>query len=463
MIVAPYKRRPERPRVCYLNPDGIVLDEAGDRVAWRTWPERARCWTSFDTARSLVLDGAGESLCWRGEEIRYRHERRDDGDTWRHRPTDAHVLRLDLCGVDDELVLAALARWRTWLARHGAAPIGTVASCAWSLLRATLPWTLYTPTPAQGVPGVEFTIGGRQSLGAAGAGTYIGRLEHVDMSAAYARTLAELPYGGRWTELPQPPTWRRLEQARGSERRAVFVRARVRVPELSLGPLPDRPRDAGHPFLRLGIGPEYPVGCQLTRTWTLEELEAARDAGCRVKLDRAWCHFAGGRRPFAPWWEAVEQGRRMRGLAGVLAKQTGNALWGRFALSSPRYGGGRTIKSRHGRATLSRPLTCQEPLTAHDLAETVSGRVRAELYRVTSSWGDELLSMHTDGGWRFNASGAAAPEGWRVKDRGVRLDLLNPQTLRYWPAAGEPRCVVAGEPSLYAPAEFERRWAERAA
>src|ERR1035437_796752 len=88
----------------------------------------------------------------------------------------------------------------------------------------------------------------------------------------------------------------------------------------------------------------------------------------------------------------------MPGLAGLLAKVTGNALWGRFCMD-PRSQGRRSIRSRNGKIG-SRELPLRGGLPpAHDLAELVSGRVRAELYRLMVAAGDDLLSAHTDAAW----------------------------------------------------------------
>jgi hypothetical protein len=401
----------------------------------------------------MVLEGRGEALCWNGEEIRWRLQAGGE-QGWLPRRSDACVLRLPLEQLDSWLVLGSLRRWRDWLWSHGAIASGTMGSCSWSLLRASLERVLFTPAAGSGPP-LDFTLGGRQALGALGAGRFEGRLEHLDLEGAYARTLGGLEYGGRWLDSSQLA---RRDPARlAASGRPVFVRARVRIPELEYGPLPDRPRSSSHPFLRLGLGPEYPVGVTMQRLWTWPELEAAELAGCRiVRLVDVWAHFAGGRRPFASWLEAVERGRRMRGLAGTLAKMTGNALWGRFAMRSSA--GVRTIRARHGRLTASRPAPLPGgALAAHDLAETVSGRVRAELYRAMLTLGAAVLCVHTDGLWR--AAGGEL-EGWRVKVRAERLDLLGPQALRYTLPDGSSEVVLAGTPSLYAPARFEELWQE---
>ena len=456
--MTPYKQRPARPTVCYLTPEGVVLSEHGRELSLDDWPARHRLWTSFDTARLLVSEGRGEALCWNGEELRWRHRRHEDEQKWLARPSDAHVLRLPLEELEPAAVVKGLARWADWLEREGAGAIGTAGSCAWSLLRATLEETLYTPAPSQTRPPLTFTLGGRQELGPAGAGRFEGVVEMVDMQAAYARTLGGLLYGGRWLKLRE--LGRRTLDSFATDERPVFVKARVVVPEgLRYGPLPDRPVSPDDGFFRFGIGAEYPLGVTLTNVWTWQELAAAEAAGARIsRVWDGWVHVAGGRRPFAPWLEAVERGRALPGLAGLLAKVTGNALWGRFCMRTSA--GRRTIRARHGRQTVSRPAISEGGApAAHDLAETVSGRVRARLYAGMLELGDELLAVHTDGGWRLNRSRAAAPASWRVKLHASRLDLLGPQTLRYRPLRGPEVALVAGTPSGYAAQRFAELWA----
>ena len=149
----------------------------------------------------------------------------------------------------------------------------------------------------------------------------------------------------------------------------------------------------------------------------------------------------------------------MRGFAGLLAKATGNALWGQFCISPHArrqvlyYRGRRRVlvelHSRGGR----RP--------AHDLSEYLTGYVRAELYRFTRAAGDRLCSAHTDGGWSDCSDGWTYP-AWRAKGRASRLRVLDPQVLAYTDERGDERYVVSGWPADAAGERFEADWLERA-
>ena len=362
------------------------------------------------------------------------------------------------------MLFRSLEHWRDWLADYGASPLGSLGSSGFSLLKATLRGPLWTGVGDR--PPVRFTLGGRQELGPAGRGAFEGRLEHLDLPAAYARTLGSLRYGGWWRKVDVGYPWERAH-ARGA---LVFLRARVKVPEgLVFGPLPRRPRRQPRVLswhsLELALADEapfeYPRGTTLQGCWTWDELRAALDAGAELRaiLD-VWVHVAEEHSlPFWPWWQAVEHGRRMRGFAGLLAKATGNATWGQFAI---RRDGSRDVISYTRRADAVRIR--KRPLPVHgsrpgapDLAEQLTGKVRAELFSFMVAAGESLLSAHTDGAWTRHLG--FRPAGWRLDDRAVRLELLGPQELRYWrPGAEEPSYTVSGVPERLAPESFERQW-----
>jgi hypothetical protein len=467
VIVEPYRRTPARVELAAVDEQGRLVDEHGAQVDEPR--PRLRVYIQQDLARQLVERGAGEMLCWNNEPVRWRADvlpLTPEGD-WQRGPLDAYVIRLphDL-NLPSSRFMAALKPWRDWLERWGAGCTGTTGSCAWSLLRATLTRTLTTSTGRR--PPIGQTRGGRIQLGPQGPGLYRGLLEHWDLPAAYAATLGGLRYGGVWMTAQDagrtPSHWAELGCP-------VFAHAKVQIPKrLEFGPLLRFQRRRLHfaemEVLSAARYPDgtpwlYPIGRRVQGVWTWQELEAAVAAGARiVKLGEVWVHRSGWQ-PFARWWEAVQDGRRMPGLAGALAKMTGNALWGRFALDAGAAG----ERSRVGGGV--KTLLPERPgaFPAHDLAETVSGRVRAELFRRMMEEPGAVLSAHTDGLWLQAGEnlGARPPAatGWTLKEQASRLDLLEPACLRYWPARspdGRPRHVLAGVPAFRQPAEFEERW-----
>lgn len=475
MIVDPYKRHPVAPQVALLLADGSVVSEHGELLDLDAWPDGYRLWAAYETVYALVREGKGEALCWRGEEIKWRHRRFEDG--WSQRASDAKVIRLPFSHLSVEKQLRGLATWRDWLASYGASPTGTTGSAAWSLLRARLERRLVTNAGER--PPLTFTVGGRQQLGPRGPGEYRGKLLHLDLPAAYASTLSSLRYGGVWLEADGEVAGRRLESYAGTDH-PVFVHSRVTVPaSWFTGPLIRRPRRRPGAFSEAQVlGNVYPVGSRLTGVWTWEELEAARRSGCRVKVLGGWIHRSGWQ-PFLPWWDAILEGRSLGGLAGQLAKVTGNALWGRFCLDPGA--GNRFIRSLGAKGrTVHRSLPARaQEWPAHDLAETVSGRVRALLWGAIEGAGDGLVLADTDGLWKLEglaqsvepqvvslADAGSNPVplsiDWRLKGEAKRLDVLGVQAYREWPRDGRrgPWVTFAGVPAERAEREFELRWKE---
>lgn len=454
-MIRPYVRHPEPPHVALLTSAGDAISERGQVLDFENWPEDTLCWCDYDTVRTIVSEGRGEALCWNGEEITWRH-RRLDREGWTRRPSDVHVIKLPFYD-QHELTVHALARWRDWLASYGASPTSTTGSAAWSLLRARLErplWTAFGETPP-----LKQTLGGRQEIGPAGAGSFRGDLLQLDLPAAYASELGHLRYGGHWfkaSSLPKhdPDWW-------SDGGRPVFCRAFVTVPETRYGPLPRRPRKRVYGLAAALLGAEYPTGGRLQGVWTWQELQAAERHGSRiVRIAETWVHLAGDQQPFLPWWRAIEAGREMSGLAGLLAKTTGNALWGRFAMDTKAHGV-RTIRSADKRGRLrSRPNPFRGGRPpAHDVAETVSGRVRGRLYDAMMLAGDDLISAHTDGIWCREGDWIEELPEWRRKQNARLLELLDPQVLRYWPKRGRGvQTVFAGVPALLAEQAFADAW-----
>ncbi len=448
MIVEPYKLRPVAPALALLREDATIVDERGQAINPGRIPKGVQVWASQERVTALLRAGVGSALCWRGQPIRYCLRSQ----------YDVRILALPF--PDDEKALAGLGRWRDWLASAGASPLGTLGSSSMSLLRSILEAPLWTSVPFASCPPIRFTLGGRQELGPAGApAAYTGQLRHFDMRAAYPRTLARLEYGGHWFRLHE----RRLDaHAELCDRggRMVFCRARVRLAGSAPGPLVRRPR--AEPQAILGFEAAYPAEGTLQGIWTYPELRAAQETGASVHLLEGWMHTSGQWRPFERWWREVEQGRRMHGFAGTLAKATGSALWGQFCIS--RRGRRQLLfYDRRGRRVIRELPTTGGRKPAHDLAEYLTGSVRAELYRFLVAAGGRLCCAHTDGGWVDCAGGWAYP-AWRSKERAEALRVLDPQLLAYRiPGEQGERYVVSGWPAEGAADLFEREWTERTA
>lgn len=448
MIVEPYKLRPVPPQVALLTAEGQTIAEDGSALSLDAIPKGWQVWSSSERVLALVREGRGRALCWRGQPIRYAPA---------EAPSEFRVRVLSLPTPDDEATLDGLKLWRDWLGAYGASPAGSLGSSSFSLLRATLREPLWTSVPFAAAPPLHFTLGGRQELGPRGApAEYAGTIRHFDMRAAYAARLGTLEYGGHWHEIHAGSLHAHVDTLAAANK-MIFCRARVTLSGRHPGPLVRRPRTEPP---SVAWWAEYPRSGRLQGVWTLQELHAAEAHGARVTLLEGWFHSNAGRRPFEPWWGVIEEGRRMEGFAGLLAKATGNALWGQFCISSQ---GKRQILSyRRGRSHVVELPLKGGRRPAHDLSEYLTGSVRADLYRFCASAGDRLCSAHTDGGWVDCSDGFDYPD-WRVKAQASRLRVLDPQKLAYL-GLGEvaERYVVAGWPADGAGELFERDWQERA-
>ncbi len=445
MIVEPYKTHPAPPRIGVLVDHTSYLDETHAARPLASLEPGERVYASQDVALELVRAGHGHAFCWNANPIRLELP-------------DATVRVIGLPFPPDAVdAVDGLATWRDWLAAEGAAPQGSLGGSAFSLLRAKLEQTLWTTVPAAQAPPIPYTIGGRQELGPQGAPVQLdGQLRHYDMRAAYASTLGTLAYGGHWRRVKPHERFDLVTRAG----LPVFARARVTLPAgLELGPLIRRPRAHPAPIEQVFGGvASYPTSGTLQGVWTWQELAAALDHGARIKILDAWVHASGGRLPFLPWWNTIEQGRELPGFASLLAKATGNALWGQFCITR---GQRSTVSYLNGRRTvrnLPRPRGGRRP--AHDLSELLTGQVRARLYRFMAAAGPQLVTAHTDGGW--TAGDFTYPE-WRSKDTATRIRVLDPQLLAYTRPTGQEVYCVAGWPAALADDLFEQAWQRRGA
>jgi hypothetical protein len=456
-VIRPYQLHPTAPHVALLLPSGEAVDEQGELLSLDAVPPGVRVYGSWDTVEELLSAGRGEAFCWDGDPIRWRHRHFDDGPAgWTRRPSDAIVIRLPFPG-EGEQAISGLTAWRDWLAGYGASPTGSLGSSGMSLLRARIGRPLWT---ARGkLPPIRWTLGGRQQLGVEPRSSVSGAT-HLDLPAAYARTLGEMRYGGVWREVDDP---RSLDlDFWSADDRPVFAHAEVTIPGLRFGPLPRRPRKRpGNAWDRSPLAPDtlYPTDGRLRGVWTSEELQEAAAAGCRVRVDRLWVHVTEEGElglPFSAWWSAVQEGRAMSDRFGaLLAKACANALWGQFCVSEGRR---QLLTVRHGRrVAVSLPAPGGGMPRSWDLAELITGRVRARLAGMMRELGEQVVSVHTDGGWMRGH--VVAPAGWEIKDRAEVVDLLGPQLLRYRRERSRPWLYrVSGVAPSRAAETFESLW-----
>lgn len=461
MIIEPLKKAPIIPRVALVNDDGIYVDETGcpfsHNSEYKYRLGEIVCFIFWDTAISLTRRGIGEILRWNTKEIRWRKSKHPEEDDWKARPFDCGVISyrsgatIASIGLNFDQALKELVEFRDWLADEGGRIHCTFGSTSMNLLRAKIDTRLISGLGA--TPPIDYTRGGRTLMGKEGRGTFEGKIANWDLPAAYAATLGHIRYGSPWMVRP----FHRAVKAHefGAP---VYCHASVDIPNLSFGPLPGNIRRPGNPFdqqilNRFG----YVTGQKIEGIWTFSELDAAAEVGCKITPLTCWANMS-ARQPFLPWWEAILRGRDLRGaIARSLAKRTGNALWGMMA-RDPKAKGKKVIYSYdNGKKKIRRiDVRSSGQRPGHDLAEAVSSEVRAKLYQHVVAADDHLLSAHTDGVWV--QGNYDKPTGWRIKQEARRIDLFDPQTLRYYTGENRSVVVMSGVPPKLAPDYFERRW-----
>lgn len=407
VTIEPYRRRPVPRDVAVLQRSGKVTLETGARVQVCNVPARTTIYVSSWVAEDLAREERrGRLLAYNDRYIRYEIDDR-------------------IAHLEDPADLGALATLRDFARDKGAA--GTsFASIAGSLLRASLDRPIYTWGGPDPVPLGE-VMGGRQHVER--KGLHRMGVVQLDMSAAYARRLGELRYGGWWVRFSPDEL--------GDFGRETFHHARVWVPAtLANGPLSVRHKAPHpiHPALARGGGwgaeRHYPRG-DIQGVWSGVELRAAQDAGCGIRLIDSWICAGHDRTPFARWWSWISEARALDGTAGEYGKAIGNTLVGSFmANRSVRCwidfaGGGMTKTYLKAQPT---PPRHRRPW---DVAELVTSAIRARLYTdVMLGFADRLIGTHTDGAW-LTGSEIDPPAGWRVKIRGPGMVYLGPAQYAY--------------------------------
>jgi len=290
-------------------------------------------------------------------------------------------------------------------------------------------------------------------MGLEGKGKFEGQIIHWDLPAAYASSLGNIRYNGSWEVRPFSSAIKAYNH--GSP---VFCEATVDIPGLPFGPLPETIRTAGNPvegalLNRFG----YAKDGKIEGLWTLNELFAAEEVGCKITPIQCWAMLT-GEQPFLPWWEAIVRGRELQGeISRSLAKRVGNALWGMFCTDGNAKTKKVVVHCENGK-TKTRRLNFrrngQKP--GHDLAEAISSKVRAKLYQHVVAANSHLICGHTDGIWvKGNYD---VPDEWRIKQRARRIDVIDPQTFRYFIDSQTSYVVMAGIPPKLATEKFEKKW-----
>ena len=342
-----------------------------------------------------------------------------EADVWRGRATTMHLAGSSVAvhslrgTVEGPEPAAELARALAWLGEYGVAP-GGLSSMAWALWRRSLSNELViTSHPSVGRAAF---YGGRQEVRAKGPGKYK-HMASVDITAAYATSMAARPYALRLTRVDESST---LDPSV-----AGLAEATVLVPaDMPYAPLPMR------------LGPEmitFPTG-SVRGIWPWCELAAARDLGCEVRVHRSWAPMVEAD-PFLRWWDWGQEGRALGAGAGRLAKALLNSTWGLFAMAGDDRSVVRwsdDVGDRSVPVALKPLVKMPQRRTAHIAAETAA-RVRARmLTEALYGGGAPPVHIDTDGMIVRASSPHPEPYGdepgqWRVKKLMREVEIRAPQ------------------------------------
>lgn len=378
---------------------------------------------------------------------------------WRNHPQEVTLLSHKNLPDKDVDLIKSITDWRNWVDDYGGSISGTMASTSWSIFRNSIPRTWITPYKS--FEPITRPIGGRilpcKQLWSEFSGSFI----QWDLYASYSRILAGLRYGGdgsRWKEInPNLKCFDRMAE----DGWLIYIEADVEIPEMELGPLPKRRKNNSRKF-EYNIA--FPVGQTLSGIWTHEEIRMAERVGCGIKKRRAYVHFATGQKyHFKNWYKAIQDGRdNLSGFGRGLVKETGNALWGRFAMR-PRPS--RTVWWNHNQR---RDWTAHKEIlfsnqSAPELADQLCGKIRADLYEIALSAGNDLMLGNTDGIWTRYREGWRPPhDNWIKKTEAYRLKIMDDWTYEYWePESEEGILIYPGLNMEYQRQIWDERWRRR--
>ena len=405
----------------------------------------------------------GEVLKYDGEISKWR-KRTPDGwkhTTWKNHKSEVSVSSSRSFPEEPNVALEAYSDWRDWIESYGGSIAGTYSSASWSLFKTTIRDGVWE-TPFNGVPGIGHPLGGRLLPCKKERAAFEGDIIQWDLYAAYSRRLGSLQFGGvgsRWIEVNKWINFDRMVE-RGI---CVYIEAEITLNESrTLGPLPIR-RKEYHPRPISNLS--FPISGTIHGIWTYEECRAAIESGAIIKFKRGYYHHATGRKyHHDDWYRIIQEGREnLNGYARTLAKQTGNSLWGRYAM---RIRPSKTVwREGNKRVWVKHPVRTLKRNQCMELADQLCGKIRSDLYRFAISANDCLIQGNTDGAWIEYERGWLPPnDDWRIKHRTNRIEILDDATYRYW-ADGEkdPTYVVPGISSEWTEKVFDRRWNEYAA
>ncbi len=262
-------------------------------------------------------------------------------------------------------------------------------------------------------------------------------VDYLDRSAAY-------PTAMRHLDVP-------LRMGRSDARTDLsgegIARAWVSIPERYWSPLPFR-------YMGTLIWGWAKDSRPFEGVWTYADLRLAVD--CEATVHRAIGYPVVESAPgaFGTWGEVIEAGRGLPGQAALFSKYIGNRAWSLFA-SHGRQGVRRWNEHADKRTDVlsegkGRSASCPQ------ISAFIDSDVRRNVYQsALAPLGDAVLYWDTDGG--IVQRGITPPPGFRIKRRMTRVEIKQPQMIR-WNEVGDPSDLwtysTGGVPAEYAHQHF---------
>jgi len=450
---------PHRDIAILLDEKTILLEDGTE------WPyEKTPVGTKIYASKKLIKEiwfqkKLGEVLKYDGDIIKWRikcPDRFKSRISWPNNEQEVTVVNSRSFPPDIEKQLDAYIEWRDWVESYGGNIVGTMSSTSWSLFKTTLSTGTWE-TPYIGVPGIDHPIGGRVLPCKSTWTSFKGDFIQWDLYSAYSRKLAGLAFGGtgsKWKQISIRANFDQLVE----NGFCVYIKARLYLRKSILGPVPiRRPRYSPRPTRDI----QYPTKGVIEGIWTYEEIRAAERAGAKVIYIQSYIHIPTGRRYFhRDWFKIIQEGREnLTGYSKGLAKQTGNALWGRYAM---RIRPAKTVwRNEDGeREWIKHPTRMFKRNQCMELADQLCGKIRSSLYEFASSADDLLLQGNTDGAWISNNREWRPPsDDWRIKRTATRIDIIDDVTYRYWTEGKKsPTYIVPGINIEFTENYFDRTW-----
>ena len=464
MKVKPSKGEVKHKDVAVLLDKDTILYEDGTEWYYDSVLNDTRIFASQDLIHEIFLKKNGpkageiETIC--GEMVRWRKEcpsHYTNKTTWgRGDPHEVTAIIAKSFPKDPHKAVESLAEWRDWIEANGGSIGGTLSYASASLFKATLKGEVFH-TPFKGIEEIGRPMGGRLLPCKALKTSFNGDFLHWDMYSAYSRRLGELQFGGFNSKWKETKTVYNLDSL-VEKGWLVYIEADVTIPDMKLGPLPKRRESFS---ARQLWHMSFPIKTKLKGIWTYEEVRQADKIGCKIKVRKVIIHHATGKMYWhRDWYNIIQDGRRhLQGFARTYAKQTGNTLWGRYAMR-PRTS--RTVwrdnngKRQHQERNHGVPKSQQ----CLELADQLCGKIRADLFELAISADNHLVQGNVDGAWIDNQAGWRPPnDGWRVKKRANQIDVIDDANYRYWePGEKEPTYVTPGIVSILSESHFNSIW-----